>query len=363
MAVRTSWVPIERFTFPAMRQPFVRRMCHAWTTLTLLLAAAAQAQTYRTGSPEDNLPPHITRLTGFGERAVWSPDGKRVAFMSKSFGDAFEIDLATRMTRLLTGHFRHAGFLRVHYLPNGDYFLIGARTFTDIRTTRDRDQEMWIMKAGARSAPIALSHKISEGVAISRTRMRIAWANTRGQYPDSLAEGESVIYMADVVYDSAGAPALANRRELLRAKRPACTLEAQDFRRDDTELVYVCYRVRDKADVFGLDLATGKTTTYLALEPEYNEVEGVEPGGAWALVESSREQGADRQDSRHIDLWKLTLVPNSTRFERMTRWGDWDGYKASNPTVSPDGRWFAFQSARSVDPAGVGYGIFLYKLK
>jgi len=46
----------------------------------------------------------------------------------------------------------------------------------------------------------------------------------------------------------------------------------------------------------------------------------------------------------------------------MTRWGDWDGYKASNPTVSPDGRWFAFQSARSTDPAGVGYGIFLYRL-
>ena len=72
------------------------------------------AQATRTGTPEDNLPPNITRLTGFGERAVWSPDGKRIAFMSKSFGDAFEIDLATRMTRLLTGHFRHAGFMRVH---------------------------------------------------------------------------------------------------------------------------------------------------------------------------------------------------------------------------------------------------------
>lgn len=219
------------------------------------------------------------------------------------------------------------------------------------------------MKAGARTPPVALGHKISEGVAISRKRMRIAWANTRGQYPDSLAESESVLYMADVVYDSAGTPKLANVKELLRAKRPACTLEAQDFRRDDTELVYVCYRERDKADVFGLDLATGKSTTYLAVEGEYNEVEGVEPGGAWALVESSREQGADRQDSRHIDLWRLTLVPNSAQYVRMTRWGDWDGYKASNPTVSPDGRKFAFQSARSVDPAGVGYGIFLYRLR
>jgi hypothetical protein len=326
-------------------------------------ASAARAQTFKKGRPEQHLPAQVTQLTGFGERAVWSPDGKRIAFMSKSFGDAFEIDLSTRLTKLLTGHFRHAGFLRVHYLPNGDYLLIGAREFKDIRTTRDRDEEFWIMKPDARSAPVPLGQKVSEGVAISRQRMRIAWANTHGQYPDSLAEGESVIHMADVVYDSAGAPRLANVRELLRAKRPECTLEAQDFRHDDRELVYVCYRERDKADVMGLDLASGKITTYRKLAGEYNEVEGVSPDGAWALVESSRDQGADRQDSRHIDLWKLTLVPNSAEFVRMTRWGDWDGYKASNPTVSPDGRRFAFQSARSTDPAGVGYGIFLYRLK
>jgi Tol biopolymer transport system component len=333
----------------------------------LLIAGAAHAQQpaasvpHRAGSPEQHLPPNITQLTGFGERAVWSPDGKRIAFMGKSFGDAFEIDLKTRLTRLLTGHFRHAGFLRVHYLPNGDYLLIGARTFTDIGTTRDRDEELWVMKADARSAPVPLGHKISEGVAVSRKRMRIAWSNTRGQYPDSLKAGESVLYMADVVYEN-GTPRLANKRELLRAMRPACTLEAQDFRRDDRELVYTCYRANDKGDVFGLDLETGKVTTYLAVPGEYNEVEGLSPDGAWALVESSRDQGADRQDSRHIDLWRLRLVPNSTDFVRMTRWGDFDGYKASNPSVSPDGKWFAFQSARSTDPAGVGYGIFLYRL-
>src|SRR5215203_1494834 len=245
----------------------VRRALLATMMLTVCVATVAFAQPRRTGSPEENLPPHITRLTGFGERAVWSPDGKRIAFMSKSFGDAFEIDLATRMTRLLTGHFRHAGFLRVHYLPNGDYFLIGARTFTDIRTTRDRDQEMWVMKAGARTPPVALGHKISEGVAVSRKRMRIAWANTRGQYPDRLAEGESVIYMADIVYAD-GVPALANTREVMRARRPDCTLEAQDFRRDDAELVYVCYRTGDKADVFGLDLASGAVTTYRKVADE-----------------------------------------------------------------------------------------------
>jgi Tol biopolymer transport system component len=327
----------------------------AWTT-------AAHAQARLPGSPEEHLPPAITQLTGFGERAVWSPDGKRIAFMAKSFGDAFEIDLGTRLTRLLTGHFRHAGFLRVHYLPNGDYFLIGARDFKDIRTTRDRDQEMWVMKSGAHSAPVPLGHKISEGVAVSRSRMRIAWSNTHGQYPELVPEGQSVLYLADVVYvDSV--PQLANKREVLRAHRPECTLEAQDFRRDDTELVYTCYREGGKADVFGVDLRSGAATTYRKIADEYNEVEGVSPDGQWALVESSRDQGGpERQNSRYIDLWRMRLEPNSTNFVRMTRWGDYDGYKASNPTVSPDGKWFAFQSARSNDPAGVGYGIFLYRL-
>src|SRR5215213_4176046 len=152
----------------------------------------------KTGNPEDHLPRTITHLTAFGERASWSPDGQRIAFMSKSFGDAFVVDVKTRMIRLLT-HYPNPGYLRVQYLPNGDLFLIGARTFADIQATRSRDQEMWVMKPDGRDRPVALNHKISEGVAISRRTSKIAWSNTRGQYPDLLADGESVIYTADIV--------------------------------------------------------------------------------------------------------------------------------------------------------------------
>jgi len=326
------------------------------------VGAPLRAQAKRTGSPEQQLPREITQLTGFGERAAWSPDDKRIAFMGRSFGDAFEIDLATGLTRLLTGHFQHSGFLRVQYLPNGDFFLIGARTFTDVRTTRGRDQEMWVMKADASAPPTALNHKISEGVAISRKRMRIAWANTRAQYPDRLAEGESVLYTADVVYKD-GVPQLVDTKEVLRARAPECTLEAQDFRNDDTELIYTCYRP-PYADILGVDLRTGKITTYRKLPDEYNEVEGISPDGKWTLVESSREQGGpERQNSRFIDIWKLTLEPNSPDFVRLTRWGDYEGYKASNPVVSSDARRIAFQSARNTEAAGVGHGIFLLTLK
>ena len=333
----------------------------ASATIVACVAAASVAlplaQGTKRGNPEEHLPSHITQLTAFGERASWSPDGTRIAFMAKSFGDAFVVDVATKTIRLLTPA-PSAGYLRVQYLPTGDYFLIGARTFTDIRTTRHRDQEMWLLRA-AGGDPIPLGHKISEGVANSRKTNRIAWSNTHGQYPDLLADGESVLYMADIVEEN-GQPTLKNKVELLRAKRPECTLEAQDFRFDDTELIYTCYRT-PYADVFGIDLKTKQVTTFRKLAGEYNEVEGIFPDGRSALVESSREQKA--QDSNHIDIWRMPLVPNTTEFVRLTHWGEYDGYKASNPVVSPDGTTIAFQSARSRDAAGVGYGIYLLKVK
>src|SRR5207247_4935249 len=81
---------------------------------------------------------------------------------------------------------------------------------------------------------------------------------------------------------------------------------------------------------------------------EYNEVEGISPDGKWTLVESSREQGGpERQNSRFIDIWKLALEPSRRDCVRLTRWGDYEGYKASNPVVSADGGRIGVQSART----------------
>ena len=78
-----------------------RRARRRRSSLALLLLAPATAQR-RTDSPLDRLPPNVEVLTHFGERADFSPDNRRVAFMAKSFGDAFVIDLETRAIRCLT---------------------------------------------------------------------------------------------------------------------------------------------------------------------------------------------------------------------------------------------------------------------
>jgi hypothetical protein len=69
---------------------------------------------------------------------------------------------------------------------------------------------------------------------------------------------------------------------------------------------------------------------------------------------------ARRQNGSHP--WKLRLEGGGY-VERLTFFSDYPGYKASNPVVSDDGRFMAFQMAKSKDAAGVGHGIFVMDLE
>src|SRR5438105_4099205 len=93
-------------------------------------------QQRKTGSPVDHLLPKIEILTRFGERADFSPDNQRIAFMTKSFGDAMVIDIKTRAIRCLTCNIPAAAFLRVMHLSTGDYILIGPEKFENIDISR-----------------------------------------------------------------------------------------------------------------------------------------------------------------------------------------------------------------------------------
>src|SRR5260370_25303843 len=79
----------------------MKKLPHA-AALWVAIAASTLAGENRTDeSPADHLPAHITQMTWFGERADWSHDGKRILFLSKTFGDAMEIDLESKRTRIL----------------------------------------------------------------------------------------------------------------------------------------------------------------------------------------------------------------------------------------------------------------------
>jgi Tol biopolymer transport system component len=145
----------------------------------------------------------------------------------------------------------------------------------------------------------------------------------------------------------------------------ACTLEAQDFYDNDSKMTFTCYEPKGLASVMSLDLATGKVENMSKAPGTYNECEGIFPDGKYTCVEGDRQVATLGGDHgfRNIDIWKLRLDGTGKDFTRLTHFNDYEGWKASNPVISTDGRFMAFQCAHTADEAGVGYGILLYRFQ
>lgn len=336
---------------------------HILTCLSLLSAAGhAYATEPNAGeSPADYLPPHIMRVTWFGERADWSHDGKKILFLSKTFGDAMELDLATKRIRNLTAHYPHHGYTRALYLANGDIVLSGPEAFDPKRIGEARVQCFLSVLDKSLTKPAApLGTKCSEGPAVSRKRMRIAWTHVAPEYPDEMLAGSSRMQEADIVYEG-GTPKLANQRLIIDSRDLPfkCTMETQNYRPpDEKELTFSAYG-HQGTDVAGIDLVTKKVVNYSNSPGQYDEPEGMFPDGQFTLVECDKQ---NLKGSGYVDLWKLKL-DGSGQYERLTHFSDYPGYKASNPTVSNDGKFIAFQMAKSREAAGVGHGIFVYDVE
>jgi Tol biopolymer transport system component len=208
--------------------------------------------------------------------------------------------------------------------------------------------------------PMPLGTKCSEGPAVSRKRMHIAWTHVADEYPDEMPRGSSRMQEADIVYED-GKPKLANQKPILDSRNLPfrCTLETQNFvPPDEKQLTFSAYGFQG-TDVGLVDLTT-KAVTNLSNSPgQYDEPEGIFPDGRFTLVECDKQ---NKLGPNHVDLWKLRL-DGGGYVERLTSFSDYPGYKASNPVVSDDGRFIAFQMAKSKDAAGVGYGIFVLELE
>lgn len=315
------------------------------------------------GNPLEHLPKNIEVLTAFGERADFSPDNKRVAFMAKSFGDAMTIDLQTRKITCLTCRVPAAAFLRVMHLVSGDYILIGPEKFESITISRERDNELWFLSKRPGSRPVKLGARMSEGMAISKKSMKIAFSQLHAQVSE-IPEGASRLVVAEVD-TSGGVPKLINQKTVYESPDRSCTIEAQDFFDNDTKMTFTCYEPRGLASVMTIDLSNGRITNQSLAPGNYNECEGIFPDGNYTCVESDRQCNwlGGTHGGGNIDIWKLKMDSTGKNFVRLTQFNDYVGGKASNPVVSTDGRYMCFQLANTSDPAGVGYGLLLYKFE
>ncbi len=166
--------------------------------------------------------------------------------------------------------------------------------------------------------------------------------------------------MADIVYKN-GKPELANKKKILdKRDLPFKTgLETQNFRPpDEKELIFSAYGYQG-TEVAGLDIETGKVVNYSKAPNQYDEPEGIFPDGKHTLVECDKH---NPKGTQYIDIYKLAL-DGSGNTERLTFFAEYPGYKASNPVVSDDGRYIAFQVAKRGDRAGVGRGILIFDLE
>ena len=83
----------------------MKKLIFIFVIFSSLLLAQEPAQ--KTIDPISDLPPYITKITNFGQRADWSHDGKRLLFIEKTFGDVYEVEIESKTLRPMTHHYFH----------------------------------------------------------------------------------------------------------------------------------------------------------------------------------------------------------------------------------------------------------------
>lgn len=271
-----------------------------------------------------------------------------------------EIDLATKQIRNLTAHYPHHGYTRALYLSSGDILLSGPEILDPQKPGDARTQcFLFVLDKTLTKPAECLGTKCSEGPAVSRRRLHIAWTHVAAEYPDEMPTGSSQMQEADIIY-AEGKPRLANQKLIIVSTNLPfkCTMETQNFRSPgEIELIFSAYGYQG-TDVCGIDLLTKRVTNYSDAPGQYDEPEGIFPDGRFTLVECDKQ---NHKGPGYVDLWKLKL-DGSGASERLTHFSDFPGYKASNPVVSDDGKFIAFQMAKSREAAGVGHGILLFDI-
>jgi hypothetical protein len=328
------------------------------TFLSIIVLLVYQTLTYSQGCfPADKLPNHISVLTNFGQRAEWSLDGKTIYFLDKPGGEVWSVDVKTKALTQITkpeNRPQGYGYYRVMCLSNGDLLLCGGmerhRLYFEVL---DKDFKKKPQKIA--------DEEVDEGPAISRKTMKIAWT----------LPGQLQIYMGEIVYKN-DTPKIVKKKLLVDSKNVVTDegikyediLESQSWRgKKEDELIFAQYRrgAGFRSEVFGIQILTGKIINYSKAPEIYDEPEGIYPDGKYILVESDLHQPTTGTST--IDIYKLKLDGTGKNFQRLTFFAYQKGYRSSNPAVSDDGKFMAFQGSYAGSEAGGGCGIYLFDFK
>jgi hypothetical protein len=202
--------------------------------------------------------------------------------------------VATGETRNLTADIDHHGFSRAYYLSNGDLLLCGPTSGPEPSADRPEAGRftgvMSVFRAPFDQPPVPLGMPCWEGMATSRTSLRIAWNRSDIDYTDSdlvdrVVNGITEIWTGELRYDGDRVVVVDARKVLDRdAFGHLAVFEVQGFRPpSDDELILTAYAYQG-GEVLGLDLGSGTLRNY-SNSSAYEEAEGVDATGDAVYVE------------------------------------------------------------------------------
>lgn len=244
----------------------------------------------------------VERVMDWGERPVWSFDSKRIAFTvdDEHLGPAYEMDVATRMTKCLTCKWGASGYLaRIYYLADGSYLILGppslesADTKIAAKPERAAMTYLYWMPADASTPPQALGAAAGGEIAIDYDysppgTTRIAW----GEFPAwGDINAKSRLLVGEVMNDGKRAW-LVNRKEVYGGaptddKKLVTFTEAYDFiDRGNSVLFFTHEKSGLTSAMVKVDIATGKMTP-MPTDGQHNETHSF-PDVRFGLEESNR---------------------------------------------------------------------------
>ena len=278
---------------------------HILNALALMLAGtavAAGAEKSPAVPMRDYLNDTFTleRILDWGDRPVWSPDSKRIAFTASDakIGPAYEIDVATRKVRCLTCRWGAGGMVaRIYYLADGSFLIAGPPSLETAEATLGSQADakrqpasttyMYWMPADASLPPQPLGAAPLGEIALDYDHSpageaRIAWGESEPKYR---------MMMGSIVND--GKRAYLTNRTILHAdpgtdpKSLLTMIETYDFIDDGKSVMFFTIeKGRAYNGMYKLDIATGKATS-LQTDEQHNETHSF-PDLRYGLEESNR---------------------------------------------------------------------------